>query len=160
MSHAESRAAIRAMLRRAAITAIDDSGAQQKVGLTGFAAEQLEGVVRVQDFGISSNPPAGGEGLIVCPGGRSDRAMFIGGAHQKYRPTAMPSGTSVLYDSEGNVIFAKGASGIIVKAANGSIQVIPPAGQNVYLGGDGTTGVYHPVQTVSGAAMNVMARVS
>jgi phage baseplate assembly protein V len=156
----EERNAVRAMLRRAAVVASNDSGPQQLFTLSGLASEQLKGVVRVQDFGVSSNPPVGGEGLIVCPGGRSDRAMFIGGEHPQFRPANSPAGTTVLYDSSGNTIFAKGQSGIVVQAKNGTITVIPPAGQNIYLGGDGVDGVYQPVQTASGVAMNVMARVS
>ena len=76
------RDAIRTMLRRAAIAAANDAGDQQLVRLTGFAGETLQNVVRVQPFGLSSVPPAGGEGLILCLGGRSDRAMFVGGEHR------------------------------------------------------------------------------
>lgn len=156
----EERNAVRSMLRRAAILSSGDGGVQQLLALSGLASEKLKNVVHVQPFGVSGNPPVGGEGLIVCPGGRSDRAMFIGGEHPQYRPVNSPAGTTVLYDSSGNVIFAKGQSGIVISAKNGSITVIPPAGQNVFLGGDGADGVYHPVQTAGGVAMNVMARVS
>jgi phage gp45-like len=100
----EDRDAIRAMLRRAAVVASDDSGSAQKLRLSGLASEQLDGVVRIVDFGFASNPPAGGEGMLLCPGGRSDRAMFIGGEHRQYRPTALPIGACALYNSSGQII--------------------------------------------------------
>jgi phage gp45-like len=77
----EERNAVRAMLRRAAVVSSSDGGAQQLLALSGLASEQLTNIVHVQPFGLSSNPPVGGEGLIVCLGGRSDRAMFLGGEH-------------------------------------------------------------------------------
>lgn len=103
MSH-EDRDAIRAMIRRAAILAVDDGGTQQKLDLSGLAGDKPRGVMRVEDFGFASNPPVGGEGAIICAGGRSDRAMFVGGAHQQYRPTATEIGGTILYDANGQAV--------------------------------------------------------
>jgi phage gp45-like len=79
----EERNAVRAMLRRAAVSS-NESGVQQLLALSWLASEQLTNIVHVQPFGFSSNPPVGGEGLIVCLGERSDRAMFLGGEHPQY----------------------------------------------------------------------------
>jgi phage baseplate assembly protein V len=100
----EERNAVRAMLRRAAVVSSDDSGPQQLLSLSGFSQDLPRQVVRVQEFGFSSNPPVGGEGLILCPGGRSDRAMFWGGAHAQYRPTNLPVGATALYDAFGQIL--------------------------------------------------------
>jgi phage baseplate assembly protein V len=154
----ELRDAVRTMIRRASIAAVDDGGTQQTVDLLGFAGDSPRQVVRVQEFGIADNPPVGGEGLILCAGGRSDKALFIGGAG-KGRPTNTPSGWKGLYDAGGNVVFCQGPNGIVVKASEGKIVVIPPPGANVYLGGDGVTGTYFPVLLAGNRnAMNVFGR--
>jgi phage baseplate assembly protein V len=100
----EDRAAIRAMLRRASVRSVDDSGAQQRLELTGLAADALRKIVRIGEFGLASVPPAGAEGLLACLGGRSDRAMFLGGEHKDYRPTGHDPGTTILYDANGQAV--------------------------------------------------------
>jgi phage baseplate assembly protein V len=104
MHSPRDRDALRTMLRRAAIAAVNDAGDQQLLDLLGFASEKLKGVPRIESFGFASNPPSGGNGLIICPGGRSDRAMLLGGEHPDYRPKNQPSGGTTIYDANGQAI--------------------------------------------------------
>lgn len=150
---------VRAMLRRAQLIGLDDSGSQQLLDLSGLKSDRPRKVPRVMDFGFASAPPAGADFLMLAAGGGSSRAVAIGGEHQTYRQANLPAGSAVLYDSSGNVIFAKAASGIVVKAKDGAIVVQPADGQNVFLGGDGTDGVYSPVKTVAGNSSNVLAKM-
>lgn len=100
----EDRAAIRAMLRRAAVVSVDDSGDRQLLDLSAFASDLPRKVARIQDFGFASNPPVGGEGLLLCPGGRSDRAVFVGGEAKQYRPKNTELGGTILYDANGQAV--------------------------------------------------------
>jgi phage gp45-like len=96
--------AVRTMLRRGAIVAADDSGPQQLLTLSGLASEQLKKIVKLQQFGISSNAPVGANGLIAALGGRSDRAMFIGGEDPASRPRSTPIGGTTIYDAYGQAL--------------------------------------------------------
>jgi phage gp45-like len=147
------------MLRRAQLVSLDDSGVRQLLALSGLKADQPPKVPRMADFGFASSPPPGADFLLLSLGGGS-RMMAIGGEHKDYRQANLPSGTSVLYDASGNVIFAKGSNGIVVKANEGTIVVSPADGQNLYLGGDGTDGTYQQVRTVGGFSINVYAKVA
>jgi phage baseplate assembly protein V len=118
----EERNAVRAMLRRASIVSSNDSGVQQLLALSGLASDLPKNIVHVQPFGFSSNPPAGGEGLIVCPGGRSDRAMFIGGEHPQHRPLNTAAGGTIVYDAYGDVVSIVQANIRIVHAMQVSIE--------------------------------------
>ena len=149
---------VRAMLRRAQLIGLDDSGARQLLNLSALKADQPRNVPRMSEFGFSSSPPPGADFLLLSLGGGS-RSMAIGGEHKDFRQANLPSGTSVLYDDKGNVIFAKGSNGIVVKASEGAIVVSPGDGQNLYLGGDGTDGSYSPVRTAAGFSINVFAKV-
>ena len=161
----ENQDAVLGHLRRGSVVSVDDTGPQQLVVLTGLASEQIlgangKGIVHVQPHGFSSNPPAQAEGIIKSLGGRSDRAMFIGGEHPQYRQKNLPSGAAVLYDQNGNIIYAAMQNGIQISAATGKVYVKPGSGQNVYLGGTGADGGYALVATVSGPSINVLARIS
>jgi phage gp45-like len=171
-------------LRRATILKVDDSGAQQLVDLSGLASDYPKKVVRVLPHGFSSNPPLNSEGILKSLGGRSDRGMFIGGEHFQYRQRNLPAGTSVLYDDKGNVVFCKGANGIVISTADGDVTVTSnkaisltatggdvnvkatggniycdPAGGAVFLGA-GSSGAFAPVMTVSGPSSNVFAKIA
>ncbi len=170
--------AVRSILRRARVLKTDDSGSQQKVDLAALSKEKPEKIVRVLDFGFNSYIPQDGEGILLQLGSRSDRSLFFGGEHQKYRQKNLQEGQSVLYDSEGNVIFAKTGSGISVNAKKGQVEIhaqndlvavisdkgdiyLKPANDKiVYLGGNGHDGSYDFVLTNSGPSINVKARIS
>lgn len=155
----ENNDAVIATLRRAGVLKVDDSGEQQLVDLIGLASDKPRKVVRVLPHGFSSNPPLQSEGIFKSLGGRSDRGMFIGGEHSEYRQKNLTSGAAVLYDQNGNVIFANMQNGIQIDAKTGGVYVKPEPGQNVYLGGNGNDGTYARVSTESGPAMNVYARI-
>ena len=155
----EAHESVLGHLRRVSVVKVDDSGAQQRVDLTGLASDAPKQIVRVQSHGFSSNPPKGSEGLLVSLGGRSDRAMVLGLEDPKTRQTGLPAGTSVLYEDKGNVVFVKGASGIQISAKTGDVTVSPAPGKFVFLGGDGT-GKYDLVLTVSGPSKNVKAKLA
>lgn len=152
--------AVRSVIRRASVVKVYDDQSQQRIDLYGLNSERPTKVFRPQDHGFSSNPPANSEGLLLALGGRSDRAVYLDGGHKDYRPRNTPQGAAVLYDDKGNVVFVKSADGIVIEAKSGKITVKPPQGQLVYLGGNGTDGVYGFVETDAGVSMNVKARVS
>jgi phage baseplate assembly protein V len=114
------------MLRRAAVVAVNDAGGQQIVDVSGLASDLPKKLVRVADFGFASNPPADGEGLILCLGGRSDRAMFLGGEHQQYRPKNLPTGATAIYDAFGQILeFVQNSVKLV---CTGALTITAPAG--------------------------------
>jgi phage baseplate assembly protein V len=125
-SYLTDRDALRTMLRRASVKAVNDQGSQQLVNLAGLAGDQPVDVPTVALFGFSSNPPAGGVGLIVCPGGRSDRALFLGGESAKYRPKNQPVGGTTLYDAFGQAISLVQNNIRIV--GTGAVTITAPSG--------------------------------
>lgn len=108
-------------ITRAEVTTVDDSKRGQLIGLRGYAGETYTDVLRAQPHGFSSHPPVGAVGHFLRLGS-SDRLVSLGFETDK-RPTASSAGTAVLYDSSGNVIFAKAADGIKLKAVAGGVMV-------------------------------------
>lgn len=95
---------IRVTTRRARIVKVDDEKSQQRVDIKGLKKERPEKVWRPQDFGFSSNPPEDCDGVMIQMGSRSDRTLYMDGGHEKYRPKKTPTGGTVLFDHEGNII--------------------------------------------------------
>lgn len=151
--------AIRTMIRRGTLTKVDDRGSQQLVEARGFGGETFEDCYRPQAHGISSVPPVGSEGLLLALGGRADRTLMLGFEHKDSRIKDQKPGWTSLYDDKGNVVSLVGSGGMKVKAKEGKITVEPGAGQNVFLGGDGSGGGYQRVRTESGLSVNIYARV-
>lgn len=155
-----SEAEFRALLRRAQLVGLDDTGSQQLLDLTGLKSDAPRKVPRVAEFGFASSPPAGAQFVLLSLGGGGSRMVAVGGEHPNFRQANLPAGTSCLYDSSGNVIFAKAAGGITVQSKEGMITVQAADGQNIYLGGNGADGTYQPVRTMTGVALNVMAKIA
>ena len=151
---------INGQLVRVTVTSVDDSGPQQLVAGTGLYGQSIGEAVRLQHFGVTGNPPVGSEGLMLISGGRHDRPHFLGLEHPDFRPTGLPSGTKVLYDSSGNCIRAFGPDGIQVEAKSGDIYVKPAPGKKLYHGGKpGDGGNYKPVMLADGTpSSNVYAK--
>lgn len=96
--------AVRSMQRLARVLKVDDGKPQQLVDVHGAFGDKPRKVWRAQDFGISSVPPAGSEGLLQAIAGNSDRLLYRDGGHQDYRPKGLPSGGTALYDADGKLL--------------------------------------------------------
>lgn len=111
---------------RGEILAVDDSRRGQTLTVRGYRGELFTGVLRDQPHGLSSVPPIGATGWFERVGS-SDRLRAIGFDSDK-RPVSSPDGSAVLYDASENVIFAKGADGVKVRAKAGGVEVEAEAG--------------------------------
>ncbi|HWL06721.1 MAG TPA: phage baseplate assembly protein [Xanthobacteraceae bacterium] len=96
--------ALRGVLRRARITAVNDDGTQQFVDLSGLRADKPRNILRVQQHGLSSNPPSDAELVLMGLGGAGDRQVALGGEHREHRPKGLPSGGTALYDAHGKIL--------------------------------------------------------
>lgn len=136
---------------RASVVSVDDTGPQQLHKLNGIKGQVIGEAVRVQHFGMTSNPPANSEGVVLSMGGGHDRAMVVGIEDPKSRPTGLKTGETTVYDANKNHINLK----------SDRIAVDPSSSSRiVYLGGPGPpTGTYDFVMTASGPSINVKARI-
>jgi len=96
--------ALRGILRRARVTRVDDDGTQQLVDLSGLKNDKPRKVWHLQQYGVTGNPPADAEMLLLALGGGSDRPLALGGEHREHRPKGLPPGGVALYDAHGKVL--------------------------------------------------------
>lgn len=153
--------AVRTMIRRAELSAAYDDGDQQLVDAKGLIGERFEKIHRTQDYGVSSNPPAGSQGLLLALGGRSDRVAMVGTYHPGKRRKNLPPGGVALHDDRENVHRLLGPDGQEIYSA-GHIKVWRKFGKKIYLGGNPEKpgAIFAPVVTTAGPSEVVFALVS
>jgi phage gp45-like len=149
---------------RVTVVDVNDGGPQQFIHGTGLLGQDVSQMVRVQNFGESSNPPKGAEGYAVVLGGGASRMVALGLEHPQYRPTGLPGGAKAIYDSAGNIIKLIGtevdmtfsvpwkvvANGVTI-TSNGADITINAGSNKIYLG----PGPYSPVVLVSGPSSKI-----
>ncbi|MEN5084253.1 phage baseplate assembly protein [Bosea sp. TWI1241] len=95
---------LRNMISRGRMLSGDDSGDYHRIKVRGLPGEEIDGVIRHQQHGISSNPGDGAEGLLLRLGGRAERTFAIGFELKGKRPRDLPVGATALYDEFGQVL--------------------------------------------------------
>ena len=152
--------AVRTMIRRAELSAVHDDGEQQFVDAKGLIGEKFEKIHRTQEYGVSSNPPSGSQGLLLALGGRSDRVAMVGTYHPSSRRKNLPAGAVALHDNGQNVHKLLGPDGQVIYSP-GDVKIYRKQGKKVYLGGDPDKGgTFAPVMTSAGPSQVVFALVN
>lgn len=99
------RRSIRLAIGRCVIEAVKDSSGLQtlKVSLLDGEIKELE---RVQEFGFTSSPPVGSEGVCVFVGGTRSNGICIATDDRRYR-VKTEEGQTAIYDQSGAMVFLK-----------------------------------------------------
>lgn len=92
---------------RGVLTLVKAAGAVQLVQLDGLAGEQLQDAELFQDYGYTSNPPAGTMAIVLPIGGRTAHGIVIATEHGSYRLKNLQSGEVAIYTDEGDSIVLK-----------------------------------------------------
>lgn len=93
------------MLAKALPRRISDSGKRQTMQVEVTKGELIDDVERLQQYGMSSNPPvAGTDCLVAFLGGNREQGVVIVAENRQFRLTGLESGEVALFDDLGNVI--------------------------------------------------------
>ena len=85
---------------RAVLTLVDDERKLQVVQVQGLAAETLDGVERIQQYGMSSHPHPGAECILLAVGGIRQHPLVVAVDDRRYRVTGLGVGEVCLYTGE------------------------------------------------------------
>jgi phage baseplate assembly protein V len=113
------------MVGRAVINLANDGLAVQELQINLLADETRSGVERFQEYGFTSNPHPGAEGVMVCVGGARDHGIVIAVEDRRYRLKGLAEGEVALYDDQGQAVHLKrgkkihayGCEEVLVEAA-------------------------------------------
>lgn len=121
---------IRMMVARAVCRAVNDAGGLQAVQVSLLADEVKDGVERVQNYGLTSVPLPGAEGVAVFVGGNRDHGVVIAMDDRRYRLKGLEGGEVALYTLDDQEAHGHR----IVLRRGGLIEVF---GQDVHLNAAG-----------------------
>ena len=91
---------------RCVLKAVSDGSGLQKVQVSALAGETLDGIDRVQNYGMTSRPKAGAQGIIVSIAGMRENAVVIAMDDNRYR-LHLEEGEVALYDDQGQSFILK-----------------------------------------------------
>lgn len=79
----------------------------QKVQVSGLADETLQDVEFMQQFGLTSVPPAGTQVVVLPMGGATTHSIVIATENGSFRVKNLQSGEVAVYDESGSSIILK-----------------------------------------------------
>ena len=127
------RGRIQLMIGRAILSAISDSGKIQTAQVQLLADEVQDDVERIQEYGFTSVPLPGAEGVVVFVGGNRDHGLLIATDDRRYRLVGLEAGEVALYDDLGQKVHLT-RSGIVIDG--GGLPVTVQNAPTVTITGD------------------------
>lgn len=98
---------IRLMVSRGVIRLVNDSLKVQGVQIALLADETHDQVERFQNYGMTSVPLEGAEGVFLSVGGSRDHGIVIAVDDRRYRLKGLKPGEVALYDDQGQAVHLK-----------------------------------------------------
>ena len=105
------------LVSRVVLSRVDDSKKMQLVQLTVLDGETRESVERVQQYGFTSVPKPGAEGVAVFVGGYRDHGLVVAMDDRRYRLTGLQAGEVAVYTDQGDKVVIERGGTIRVTAA-------------------------------------------
>lgn len=94
-------AKLRLMVARGVVNLINDAGGLQQLQVEALDSEPLDGVERVQNFGLTSHPPRGSMPVLVAVAGSRDHMVAVSVDNEEHRPRDLQEGESAMYNAHG-----------------------------------------------------------
>lgn len=117
----DMRGKVRLMIGRAILAAISDTGAIQTAQARLLADETHDDMERIQEYGFTSVPLPGAEGVAVFVGGNRDHGLIIATDDRRYRLKGLQGGEVAIYTDEGDSIILK--RGHVIEITTGTLLV-------------------------------------
>ena len=95
------------MLGRCVLAAVNDATRLQTVTIGLLDDETKAGVERFQQYGLTSVPLPGAEGVCLFVAGNRDHGVVISIDDRRYRLTSLQAGEVALYDDQGQSVILK-----------------------------------------------------
>lgn len=113
---------VRLMAGRAVIKLIDDARKLQGAQVALLDGEVRGNVERFQEYGFTSVPFAGAEGVYLSLCASRDHGVLIAVDDRRHRPTGLAAGEAALYDDQGQIIHIT-RTGIVIRGAGKPVTI-------------------------------------
>lgn len=114
------RRRVRLMISRAVLSAISDGAGIQLVQVKLLEGEVRDGVERFQNYGFTSVPLPGAEGIMACVSGNRDHGVILAMDDRRYRIKGLQAGEAAMYTHKDKELHKHR----IIFKNDGSIEVL------------------------------------
>jgi phage baseplate assembly protein V len=119
---AGARNRIGLIIGRCILRAVNDAGGVQLVQAQLLADELQDDMERIQQYGYTSVPLPGAEGVAVFAGGNRDHGLVIAVEDRRYRLKGLKGGEVALYDDLGHKVHLT-RDGIVIDGAGQQVTI-------------------------------------
>lgn len=105
------------IVSRAVVRRVDDSTSVQTVQVTALSEETRAGIERFQEYGFTSVPLAGAEGVVLFVGGFRDHGLMVATDDRSARLTDLEPGEVAIYTDQGDKVVIERGGTIRVTAS-------------------------------------------
>ena len=116
-------ARVRGMVSRAVVNLVNDGAKLQALQVTLLADQVPDDVEHFQNYGLTSVPHAGAEGIALAVGGSTGHTVVINVDDRRYRLTGLQGGEVALYDDLGHTVHLT-RSGIVIDGSGHPVKLV------------------------------------
>lgn len=98
---------VRLMVARAVIELVNDATRMQSVQVSLLSDELRDSVERFQEYGFTSVPLPGAEGVALAVSGNRDHVVVVATDDRRYRKLGMQPGEVAIYNNVGDYVILK-----------------------------------------------------
>ena len=120
---ADLKTTVLSMVGKAVINAVNDTGDLQVIKIKSMHEETIEDVERIQEFGLTSNPPKNSEIVYIAVGGDKNNIIAIASDSSAHRPK-LETGETAIYNAHGVLIKLDKNGNILIGSATADQKLI------------------------------------
>lgn len=110
-------------IAKVTLSGVSNSDKRQILQVEVMDDEKYSDIDRYEDYGMTSYPPSGSDGVGVCIGGGREGLVVIKMDHTDHRPNDLVEGEMCIYTDEGKQLYCK-RGGVIQIGEDGTLTEI------------------------------------
>lgn len=119
---ADAKGRLKLMVGRCILQVFNDAGYIQTAQTSVLADEDHDDVERIQQYGYTSVPLNGAEGVVIFVGGNRDHGLVIATEDRRYRLRGLAGGEVAIYDDQGQKVHLT-RGGIVIDGAGKTVTI-------------------------------------
>lgn len=114
---------------RGKVARVKAAGGVQKIQVEGLDGETVQDLEHAENFGFTSNPPAGSDCVVVPLGGKTSHGIIVTTTNGAYRITGLSDGETAVYNADGAKMVLK--KGRVIEIDCDKLNIKAPSGVNI-----------------------------
>ena len=114
---------------RGKVARVQAGGGVQKIQVEGLDGETVQNLEHAENFGFTSNPPAGSDCVVVPLGGKTSHGIIVTTTNGAYRITGLSDGETAVYNADGAKMVLK--KGRVIEIDCDKLNIKAPDGVNI-----------------------------